>query len=258
MTEFVLNTKIFHEGEKTLTAQTGDNNLIFILFLIAIISAIIVFKKKFVKILLSFILVCSVIVICPKKSFADENVSITSVSEVSKDKPAQLTVTNNDNYAISINNITISNRALLKDATWDIAFVKDKYEIKEAGKTENVSFDIAPHSSFTFSISPNVEDIPVGELCDIRFKAVSTHYNASFKNDEDKVQVNNDFDFSFSTFENSDNTKVNREIASIEAAFASIPNTYNNIILDNANYAVSERTAFMRTLGFEDNIYCKL
>lgn len=258
MIETLLNTKIIHEAQQVVTVQTGDNSWYLILIFLAIISGIIVFKKKFIKVLLSFMLVFSFVALAPARSYADTNVSITSTSEVSKDMPAELTISNNDDYAISIRSIEITNQALPQDTTWDVAFVKDSYEIKEAKKSENVSFDIAAHSSFTFTVYPNVEEIPVGELCGICFKAVSTHYNATFSNNEDKVSVNNDFDFSFSTFENSDNATVNREVAKIEAAFACIPNTYNNIIFDNINYSVDDRIAFMRNLGFEDNIYCKL
>ena len=262
MTEFLLNSKIFHASQQTVLAQTGDNSNFLILFFIAIVSGvvfgIIFFKKKFVKVILSLILAFSFVTFAPKKSFADQTVIITSSAEVSEDAPAELTITNNDNYAVSINSLEISNQVLPQNITWTIIFVKDKYEIKNAGKLENVCFDIAPHSSYTFSIYPNVDEIPVGELCIINFKAISTHYNATYANNEDNVSVNNDFDFSFSTFENADNTIVNREVAKIQATFACIPNTYNNIIFDNINYSVNDRLAFMRNLGFEDNFYCKL
>lgn len=260
MTEFILNTKILREAEQTLTAQTGDNSWIFILFFVAIIAGIVVFKKKFVKVLLSFVLVFSFVVFTPKESYASQKVSITSTAELSEGNPAQLTITNNDDYAININSLEISNQALPVDTTWNIS-IKDNYIIDEAEQHEDISFDIAPHSAFTFSVYPNTDEIPSGELCDICFKAVSTHYSARYINDDDKelyVDTKNDFDFSFSTFENSDNTKLNREVASVEAAFASIPNTYNNIILDNVSYDIRDRISFMRTLGFEDNIYCKL
>ena len=82
MTETLLNTKIVHEAEQTFTAQTGDNSWIMILLFIAIISGIVVFKKKFVKVLLSFALAFSFVAFDPIKSFGDQSVSITSTAEV--------------------------------------------------------------------------------------------------------------------------------------------------------------------------------
>lgn len=87
------------------------------LFCVAVISAIVVFKKKAVKILLSFVLVVGMTVALPKKSFADENVIITTSAELSKDHPAQLTITNNGLYPISVNSLSISNQALPADTT---------------------------------------------------------------------------------------------------------------------------------------------
>lgn len=259
MNETLLNTKIVHEAEQTFAAQTGDNSWLLILIIVAIISGIIFFKKKFVKVLLSFMLVFSFISSVPKKSFADQNVTITSTAEVSEGNPAQLTITNNDSYAINVSKLEISNLALPQYTTWNI-LIKDNYEIKEAGSSENICFDIAPHSTFTFSVYPNIDAIPTGELCDICFKAVSTHFNATYKNNDggDDITTNNDFDFSYSTLLNADPTLLNRDVATIEATFASIPNTYNNLFLNNVSYDISDRLAFMRTLGFEDNIYCKL
>lgn len=260
MTEFLLNTKIVHGSGGNLPPDTGDGSWFIVLLIVAIISGIIFFKKKFVKTLLSFCLAFSFVALVPGKSFADQSVTITSTAEVTEDNPADLTITNNGAYAISIISVEILNQALPEQTTWELDFVQDADDIEEADMKENICFDIAPQTSFTFSVSPNIDEYPEGELCDICFKAVSTHYNATYINidGDDSVRAQNDFNFSFSTFEDADPTEINREIAIAEAQFACIPNTYNNVILGNTSYDVSDRLAFMRTLGFEDNIYCKL
>ena len=75
MTEYLLYTKIFREAEPTLTAQTGDNSYLVILFCIAIISAIILFKKKAVKIMLAFVLMVRVTIALPL-AYNDRLISI--------------------------------------------------------------------------------------------------------------------------------------------------------------------------------------
>ena len=95
-------------------------------------------------------------------------------------------------------------------------------------------------------------------MCSFSFKTVSNHYTSTFINNEDDVRIQRDFDFSFNDFVTSDNTQLSRKIATIETIFGAIPNTYNNFILENKSYEVSDRLSFMRTLGFQDNYYCKL
>ncbi len=95
-------------------------------------------------------------------------------------------------------------------------------------------------------------------MCSFSFKTVSNHYTSTFINTEDDVRIQRDFDFSFNDFVTADNTQLSRKIATIETIFGAIPNTYNNFILENKSYEVSDRLSFMRTLGFQDNYYCKL
>lgn len=128
----------------------------------------------------------------------------------------------------------------------------------DAKTSENVCVDIDAQDSLTFSVYPNTTEIPSGELCTFTFNAVSNHYTSNFVNTEDGINSNKSFDFSYNDFVSADNTEFNRNIATMEAVFAAIPNTYNNFILDNKSYEVSDRLAFMRTVGFQDNYYCKL
>ena len=53
----------------------------------------------------------------PGISFADQSVTITSTAEVSEDDTAELTITNNSAYAISIISVEISNQALPEETT---------------------------------------------------------------------------------------------------------------------------------------------
>lgn len=257
MTETLLTSNIIHEMEQVTTAQTGDNTWLLLLLFLILVSAIIIFKKKAVKVFLSFVLAFSFIIAIPRQSFADEKVSITSSAEVSNGKPAELTITNNDGNTLSVNNFKIVNKVLPEDTTWNIS-IKDEYEIKEANESGNISFSIEPHSSFKFSVYPNVDDIPYGELCEFRFGAVSNYYKANYVNQENNVQTPVDFDFSFQKFIDADNTHINRDIATFESICACIPYTFNNVILDGKSYKVADRLSFMRNLGFEDNFYCKL
>ena len=75
MTEYLFNTRICREAEPTLTAQTGDNSYLVILFCIAIISAIILFKKNAVKIMLAFVLMVSATIALPL-AYNDRLISI--------------------------------------------------------------------------------------------------------------------------------------------------------------------------------------
>ena len=260
MTEFLLNTKIFHEAAATSAAQTGDNSLIIVLLIIAVLaSAIFVFKKKCVKVVLSIVLAFSFMIVLPKQAFADSLVTITPSSGCDLEEPATITITNNDEYAITINSIEIANQIMATETTWDICIQKDSYELNDINNLNFVSFDIPAHSSLDIYVNPNAEDeLPVGELCNLCFVAVSSHYKATYKNTEDDVTATNEFNFSFASLEKADQTVENRDIATLLAAFACIPNTYNNLILDGFSYGVDNRIAFMRTLGFTDNIYCKL
>ena len=149
MSEFILNTKIFYG---TNTAQTGDFTWLAILLLaiIAIAASLIVFKKKALSVILSFVLAFSFVIVAPSISFGDEKVSITPSAELEKDKPVQLTITNNDDDPISINSVDIINHALPQDTTWDISFSETGYEVKEAASPINVCIDIAAHSTFSF------------------------------------------------------------------------------------------------------------
>ena len=228
------------------------------LLLAILIAAFVVFKKKALAVFLSIALVFSFTFLAPIKSFGGNDVSITSSAELEEGTPVQLTITNNYKYPISINSLNIANQALPADTTWDIVFDEDDYEITEAKSTENVCVDIPANDSLTFSVYPNTTEIPKGELCTFTFNAVSNHYTSTFRNDEDEVSSVKNFDFSFNDFVTADNTKVNREIAILETIFGAIPNTYNNFFLDNTNYDVSDRLAFMRNLGFQHNYYCKL
>ncbi|MDO5329753.1 MAG: hypothetical protein Q4E88_06660 [Coriobacteriia bacterium] len=259
MEETLLNTKIVHGAEQTATAQTGDNTWVLILLFIAIISLIVIFKKKFIKVALSFILVFSIVSFAPLKSFADQKVSITESAEVSKDKAAELTITNNDDNTLSVNNFKIVNKILPQDTTWNVS-IKDGYEIKEVNESGNISFSIEPHSTFMFTVYPNIDDIPYGELCEFSFGAVSNHFKANYINNDNggHVEAPIDFNFSFQRFIDADNTQIDREIATFESVCACIPYTFNNVILDGKSYEVKDRIAFMRNLGFEDNFYCKL
>ena len=257
MHEYLLHTKILYG---TGAAQTGDFTWLVILLLAAIgvAASLIVFKRKALSVILSLVLAFSFIIVAPSKSFADEKVSITPSVEFEKGKPVELTITNNDDYPVSINSVDIINQALPQDTTWDIAFSETGYEVKEAASSINVCIDIAAHSTFSFSVYPNTTDIPAGELCSFSFKTVSNHYTSTFINTEDNVSIQRDFDFSFNDFVTADNTQLNRKIATIETIFGAIPNTYNNFILENKSYDVSDRLSFMRFLGFQDNYYCKL
>lgn len=134
----------------------------------------------------------------------------------------------------------------------------DGYQFYNTQNCDNIDFDIDAHSSCNIFVSPNTENLPFGELGDISFKTVSTHYTTNFINIEDDVTAQNSFDLNFQKLKNADSTQFDREIAVLEAAFASIPNTYNNLILDGMSYPVEDRLSFMRSLGFEDNFYCKL
>lgn len=91
---------------------------------------------------------------------------------------------------------------------------------------------------------------------------MSNHYTSTFINEEDSpenlIKSPKSFDFSFNDFVTANNTQLNRKIATIETIFGAIPNTYNNFILENKSYDVSDRLSFMRYLGFQDNYYCKL
>lgn len=260
MNEFILNTKILHDVAQPTSSQTGDSTWLILLLLavIALAAAIVVYKKKALSVILSFVLAFSFIIVAPSVSFGDEKVSITPSVEFEKGKPVELTITNNDDCPISINSVDIINQALPQDTTWDIAFSETGYEVKEAASSINVCIDIAAHSNFSFSVYPNTTDIPAGELCSFSFKTVSNRYYSTFINVEDGVNSHKSFDFSFNDFVNADNTQINRNIATMEAVFAAIPNTYNNFILENKSYDVSDRLSFMRFLGFQDNYYCKL
>ena len=116
MHEFLLNTKILYG---TGTPQTADFTWLILLLLVAIIviASLIVFKKKALSVVLSLVLTFSFVFMAPIKSFGDEKVSITPSVEFEKDKPVELTITNNGDAPISINSVEIINQALPQDTT---------------------------------------------------------------------------------------------------------------------------------------------
>ena len=56
MTETLLTSNIIYEMEQVTTAQTGDNTWLLLLLFLILVSAIIIFKKKAVKVFLPFVL----------------------------------------------------------------------------------------------------------------------------------------------------------------------------------------------------------
>lgn len=81
------------------------------------IALCVAFKKKFARVCLALVLVVGLFAITPDKSFADQTLSITPSVNVDADQPAEITITNNQDYAVSVKGFEIINNQLPADST---------------------------------------------------------------------------------------------------------------------------------------------